>query len=102
MTYPKKEIGGHELKAETQIQKAWEGSDDHFPAATKMVTQIRKAWKEYHGPIVEEDGERYIPTLPPIYRRGYLDGYAAAQVENAAGRKKSSVERCEYSDKRLG
>ena len=37
--------------------------------------KIQKAWEDYHGPIDFEDGEDYIPMMPPAFRRGYVDGY---------------------------
>jgi hypothetical protein len=37
--------------------------------------KIQKAWEDYHGPINPEDGEDYIPPIPFVYRRGYVDGY---------------------------
>jgi hypothetical protein len=36
---------------------------------------IRAAWEEYHGPIIDEGGEEYIPAMPPAFLRGFVDGY---------------------------
>lgn len=49
---------------------------------------IQAAWEEYHGPIIEEDGERYIPAMPPTFMRGFVDGYQHA--ERVLGQKKKS------------
>lgn len=39
---------------------------------------IEAAWEEYHGPIDDGGGETYIPTMPPAFRRGFVDGYEHA------------------------
>jgi hypothetical protein len=36
---------------------------------------IRAAWEQYHGPIIDEGGEEYIPAMPPAFMRGFVDGY---------------------------
>jgi len=42
---------------------------------TMSEDKIQKAWEDYHGPINPEDGEDYIPMMPPAFMRGYVDGY---------------------------
>ena len=45
-----------------------------------MKDVITKMWEEYHGPIIDEwDNEEYIPMTPPIYMRGFTDGYEHAK-----------------------
>jgi hypothetical protein len=46
-----------------------DGSDD----------AIEKAWREYHGPVDDGDGEPYVPTMPPAFRRGFVDGFEYAE-----------------------
>ena len=40
---------------------------------------IQQAWEKYHGPIIDEGGEEYIPTMPPAFMRGFVDGYEAGK-----------------------
>lgn len=44
-----------------------------------MKDVMQKAWEEYHGPIETEDEEDYIPAMPPIYMRGFVDGVEHAK-----------------------
>ena len=36
---------------------------------------VQEAWEQYHGPIIDECGEEYIPAMPPAFMRGFVDGY---------------------------
>lgn len=36
---------------------------------------VQEAWEQYHGPIIDEVGEEYIPAMPPAFMRGFVDGY---------------------------
>jgi hypothetical protein len=48
---------------------------------------IEQAWHEYHGPIKAEGEEDYFPALPPLFKRGFLDGVKHAKRERDAARK---------------
>jgi hypothetical protein len=39
---------------------------------------IQKAWEKYHGLIEDGNGDRYIPSTPPVFMRGFVDGYEHA------------------------
>jgi hypothetical protein len=41
---------------------------------------MRQAWEKYHGPIIDEGGEEYIPAMPPAFMRGFTDGYEAGKT----------------------
>lgn len=40
-----------------------------------LADLIQAAWEQYHGPIIDEGGEEYIPAVPPAFMRGFVDGY---------------------------
>jgi hypothetical protein len=47
---------------------------------------IEQAWHEYHGPIKAEGEEDYFPALPPLFKRGFLDGVKHAKRERDEAR----------------
>jgi hypothetical protein len=47
---------------------------------------IEQAWHEYHGPIKAEGEEDYFPALPPLFKRGFLDGVKRAKRERDEAR----------------
>ena len=40
-----------------------------------LDTHIQAAWEAYHGPDIPTD---LTPGVPPVFRRGFLDGYEHA------------------------
>ena len=41
-----------------------------------MKETIENKWKAYHGPIKDElNGDEYIPDAPPMFIRGFQEGY---------------------------
>lgn len=49
---------------------------------TPRTDVIQKAWEDYHGPIIDEGGEEYIPAMPPAFMRGFVDGFQHARRES--------------------
>ena len=43
---------------------------------------IEKAWEIYHGPMEVEGEEDYIPAVPPVFMRGFVDGYEHAKNQD--------------------
>ena len=42
---------------------------------------VERAWNTYHG-LMQIDGEDdYIPAVPPVFMRGFVDGYEHAKKE---------------------
>ena len=51
------------------------GTGEHSGASHCSANLVQKAWEQYHGPIIVEGGEEYIPAMPPAFMRGFVDGY---------------------------
>jgi hypothetical protein len=47
---------------------------------------ITKAWHDYHGPIHMEGEEDYVPAVPPLFMRGFVDGVEYAKRERDEAR----------------
>lgn len=45
------------------------------------MDKINEAWQEYHGYVDLGDEEPYIPSAPPLFTRGYTDGYQQGQAD---------------------
>lgn len=40
---------------------------------------IQQAWHDYHGPIHTDEGDGYVPSMPPTFMRGFVDGFQHAE-----------------------
>jgi hypothetical protein len=40
---------------------------------------IQQAWNDYHGPIHTDEGDGYVPSMPPTFMRGFVDGFQHAE-----------------------
>jgi hypothetical protein len=49
---------------------------------------ITKAWHDYHGPIHMEGEEDYVPAVPPLFMRGFVDGVEYAKRERDESQRK--------------
>lgn len=63
----------------------------------ELSKHIEQAWRDYHGPIRDEDGSEYLPMMPPAFRKGFLLGFEFAK--QAAKPKSSCL--VSYSEKGL-
>lgn len=64
----------HKINANTKMDDKPDASsvapDEPCPANLAQA-----AWEQYHGPIIDEGGEEYIPAASPAFMRGFMDGY---------------------------
>jgi hypothetical protein len=61
-------------------------------AIRALEAAIEQAWHEYHGPIHMEGQDDYFPALPPLFKRGFVEGVKHAKRErDEARRLKPSV-----------
>jgi hypothetical protein len=40
---------------------------------------IQQAWHDYHGPIHTDEGDGFVPSMPPTFMRGFVDGFQYAE-----------------------
>ena len=71
----------------TEINKAGSG----LPAAS--CSAVEDAWNTYHGPMQIDGEDDYIPAVPPVFMRGFVDGYEHAKnMKISAGEGWNSIE----------
>jgi len=40
---------------------------------------IQQAWHDYHGPVHTDEGDGFVPSMPPTFMRGFVDGFQQAE-----------------------
>ena len=46
---------------------------------------VERAWNTYHGPMQIDGEDDYIPAVPPVFMRGFVDGYEHAKNKPVSG-----------------
>jgi hypothetical protein len=40
---------------------------------------IKQAWERWHGPVHQDEGDGFTPSVSPVFRQGFKDGFALAE-----------------------
>jgi hypothetical protein len=52
---------------------------EHSGASPCSADAIQQAWHDYHGPVHTDEGEGFVPSMPPTFMRGFVYGFQYAE-----------------------
>jgi hypothetical protein len=45
----------------------------------ELEDAIKQAWERWHGPVHQDEGNGFVPSISPTFRQGFQDGFAFAE-----------------------
>jgi hypothetical protein len=45
----------------------------------ELEDAIKEAWERWHGPVRQDEGDGFTPSVSPVFRQGFKDGFALAE-----------------------